>query len=554
MSRIDRRTSPTPVARSDGGRHDTGARRPVSPDGLLPVPDDALEMEHVHMWFGRQHVLEDVCLGFRSGEIHGLVGHNGSGKSTAIRILAGYHRPTSGSLRLSGREISLGSTARAFDLGLRFVHQDLGLVGQFDALENFGLGAGYSHRRTGTVDWSHQRRRLAIAQEMLQTDFPNDVPVARFQPVQRTFLAIARAIAPADDGGRARFVMLDEPTTALERPEAEQLFVVVRRLAQQGVGVLYVSHQLDDVLALCETVSILRDGRLVKTVRAERTSRDELVQAMLGDPPSAAAEATPTSPTTEEAPRAASVTGADHPVLTVTGLRGQRLRDVSFEVRSGECLCAIGLSGSGREELVYAVAGSIPASATHIEVDGDPVAAMSPVECHRRRIALAPGNRLPGSLVHDFTVEENISFASLPRVARGRSLVSAARERRLARRWIEALDIRPPDPRYRCRHLSGGNKQKVILAKWLATDPLLMLVDEPTAGVDVGAAKNILAVLRSLADAGKALLISTSELSDVQAIADRVLVFNQGHLVSTLDRKEGEWTEPQLVDAMSRAL
>lgn len=513
---------------------------------VMSGQDQGLEVRGIDMRFGRQAVLQDVSLSFAPGAVHGLVGHNGSGKSTLIRVLAGYHRPLEGSVLLGGRPLVLGSTSRSFQAGLRFVHQDLGLVGQFTALENFGLGAGYSRSRRRTIDWSHQRRRLAVAQAMLQSDFPSDRPVSEFRPVQRTFLAIARAIAPADNSDHARFVMLDEPTTALERPEAEQLFATVRRLAEQGVGVLYVSHQLDDVLQLCETVSILRDGCLVETVRSSAASRDQLVTAMLGEAVAAEVGAG------VSAPRPPATVRRSPPVLSVTGLRSPQLRDVSFAVQSGECVCAVGLSGSGREELVYAVAGAVPVEVDRVEIDGEVVGAMSPAECRRRRIAVVPGNRLPGSLVNDFTVQENLSFASLPSLSGAGGVIRLQRERRLAGTWIEKLDIRPADPRYRCRYLSGGNKQKVILAKWLAIDPALLLIDEPTAGVDVGAARNLLTVLRSLAADGKALLISTSEVSDVLDIADRVLVFNQGRIVSTLNREEGEWTESGLVGAMSR--
>lgn len=523
-----------------------GAASAAPPGAVLSGYGKILEVRGIGMRFGRQTVLRGVSLAFEPGMVHGLVGHNGSGKSTLIRVLAGYHQPTAGSILLGGRPADLGSTTRAFQLGLRFVHQDLGLVGQFTALENFGLGAGYSKTRRGTVDWAHQRRRLAVAQMMLESDFPSDRPVSEFRPVQRTFLAIARAIAPADDGEQARFVMLDEPTTALERPEAEQLFAVIRRLADQGVGVLYVSHQLDDVLQLCRTVSILRDGSLVETVSGAEASRDELVTAMLGeeaagDLSSAVDERVPTAPVRR-----------GPPVLSITGLRSPRLRDVSFTVHPGECVCAVGLSGSGREELIYAVAGALPVEVDRVEIDGQLVDALDPAECRRRGIAVVPGNRLPGSLVNDFTVQENLSFVSLPKVAGMGGIIRPGRERRLAQACIERFDIRPPDPQYRCRYLSGGNKQKVILAKWLSIDPALLLIDEPTAGVDVGAARNLLTALRSLTGEGKALLISTSEVSDVLEIADRVLVLNQGQIVATLNRQEDEWSESGLVGAMSR--
>ena len=515
---------------------------PSIPDGY----DSALDVRNIGMQFDRRPVLRDVSLRFVPGKVHGLVGHNGSGKSTLIKVIAGFYRPTSGRVLLDGRPVPPGSPNAGYGLGLRFVHQDLGLAPQFDALENFGLGAGYSRTWRRTIDWAEQRRRLRAALAMLQAELPDRLPVGEFSPVQRALLAIARSLATGTDGTVARFLMLDEPTTALEGPETEQLFDVVRRLTERGVGVLYVSHQLDDIRELSDTGTVLRDGRIVETMEKRDATHSRIVGDMLGE-----------EQANEEGPAHSGIrriedNSGSRPVISVRGLTSGRLRGVSFEVRRGECVCAVGLSGSGREELVYALSGAIPSSAASIEVQGRPTK-LDPARCGTERIALVPGNRLPGSIVGDFTIQENLAFASLDKMTSPLGLLRSEDERRMVDHWIERFDILPRDRSYQCRHLSGGNKQKVIMAKWLAIDPVALLIDEPTAGVDVGAARTILSALRSIADDGKALLVTTSEVSDVFSIADRLLIFNRGHLVTTMTRGEGEWTETAIVHAMTQA-
>ncbi len=508
-----------------------------------------LELRNIEMRFDNRPVLRNVSIAFDSGAVHGLVGHNGSGKSTLIKIAAGYYVPESGAMFLNDQAVPLGSPPACYQNGLRFVHQDLGLVQQFTAIENFGLAAGYDRNWRRTIDWRAQRRRLAAALAMLDSELPFDRPVSEFTAVERSLLAIARSIAPGVDGGSAKFLMLDEPTTALEGPETEQLFKVIRSLAAQGVGILYVSHQLDDVLAMTQVVTVLRDGNITATIDSTGATHEKLVDAMLG-----AEVSHVLTGSRGHVRRPVEVHDAGQPpALAVKGLKAGRLRGVTFSIARGECVGAVGLSGSGREQLIYAIAGAIPATVEELEVNGVALEGMDPHSCLEHRIALVPGNRLAGSIIDDFTIRENLTLGSLDNLAGFGDILDAAKERRTTQEWIERFDILPADPNYRCLHLSGGNKQKVILAKWLAIDPVLMLIDEPTAGVDVGAASSMLATLRSLADDGRSLLITTSELSDVLPIADRVLVFNRGSLVCTVANGDPQWSEIGILQAMSRA-
>ncbi|MHB1468070.1 MAG: sugar ABC transporter ATP-binding protein [Solirubrobacteraceae bacterium] len=511
-----------------------------------------LVVEGISMSFDGKYALRDVDLTIHGGQIHGLIGHNGSGKSTLVRILAGYHHQTSGTVRLGSEVLPAGAPAGRHARGLRFVHQELGLVDQFSGLENFGLGGGYDRTPWRTIDWRAQERRLREVMEMLKCELPVHEPVSNMTAVQRALLAIARAIAAGSASEGARLLVLDEPTTTLEGPETEQLFRVVRTLAATGIGVLYISHHLSDVIDLCSEVTVLRDGRVVEALSTQGATRARLVSALVGT----TAETVPEEGVAEAiAATAIDGDGAVAPkggiAYAVRGLRSELLDGIDLEIRRGECVCVVGLTGSGREQLAYAAAGVVTSEADSIEFQGRQVEALDPKRCRELGIALVPGNRLPGSMVREFNMRENLTFASLKESVKAAGSVDRKRETVAARRWIERFDIKPDDPEFSSRHMSGGNKQKVILAKWLSIEPSFMIIDEPTAGVDVGAAKALLATLRAIADGGGALLVSTSEIDDALAIADRIVVLYEGQVSGELKKTEDELSEESVMLAMS---
>jgi ribose transport system ATP-binding protein len=521
----------------------------------MPLPLSAVGLG---MRFDEKWVLRGVDMTIAPGEIHGLVGHNGSGKSTLIKILAGYHQPAEGRVLLDDDVVSQGSPLHSYELGLRFVHQDLGLIGEFSALENFGIGGRYSTGKWGSIDWRRQRDRLGRVLKTLGSSLPVDVAVSKLPAVERTLVAIARAVGGGpENSARTRFLVLDEPTGALEGPEVAQLFEVVRSLAGSGMGVVFVSHQLKEVLDLCGPVTVLRDGRLVETLSAKTISHGELVQAMLGaalphlaDRPASAASAR--GPGRRRGAEPADPL-AGRAVVRVTGLTSRLLRGVDLDLAPHECVCVLGLSGSGREELVYAIAGAVSSKVARMEVDGRVIPQLRTVDCRKNRIALVPGNRMPGSLVAEFSVRENLTFASLRAYRKRWGSVDRKAERVDTHSWLGRFDIRPPEPEYVTRNLSGGNKQKVILAKWLAIDPLAMFIDEPTVGVDVGVARRIMEELRALVNRGMSLLITTSEVDDAVAVADRVIVLSEGRVIRELRRGNGGITEASILSAMSRS-
>ena len=529
----------------EGCASDGGFARPSGGTAAGPATT-TLAIDHVSMEFDGRRVLRDVNLSVQAGTVHGLIGHNGSGKSTLVRILAGYHRPTAGSCWIAGERVPPGSPAQVKRLGLRFVHQDLGLIPEFTSLENFGIGGEYPRTRWRTIDWREQARRMRGVFEMLEQPMPKNRPVAELTAVQRSLVAIARAIGARPEESGTRFLVLDEPTTALEASEAQHLFAVVQRLAKANIGTIFISHQLTEVLNLCSAVTVLRDGQVTGTLETEHATRALLVEEMLGKE-TAAAES---GMKHHRSGPVRSAGEARPPALAVRGLRSASLRGVDVDIAPGECVFVVGLAGSGREELVYALAGAVPAQTERLEVAGTPVRSMSPATARKMGVALVPGNRLPGSLVADFAMRENLTFASLETVTGVVGAVRRPRETAAARSWVERLDIKPTDIEFGSRFMSGGNKQKVVVAKWLSITPNAMLIDEPTTGVDVGAVTHLFATLRQFADAGGALLVSTSELGDALALADRVVVMSEGRVSRVLVRGEDEFSEQALLLAM----
>jgi ribose transport system ATP-binding protein len=525
-------------------------RVPGEPDppfgGSTELAGSALVIDRISMEFDGRRVLRDVDISVAAGTLHGLIGHNGSGKSTLVKILAGYYRPTAGDCWIAGERVPPGSPATVKRLGLRFVHQDLGLIPQFSSLENFGIGGEYPRTRWRTIDWREQMRRMRGVFELLDHPVPKNRTVSELTAVERSLVAIARAIGARPEESGTRFLVLDEPTTALEAAEAEHLFDVVRRLAKADIGTVFISHQLTDVMDLCSMVTVLREGRVVDTLEAQRSTRALLVEGMLGKE-TAAAESRMEQ---HRAAAAGPSSEAGPPAISVRGLRSSALRGVDLDVAPGECVFVVGLAGSGREELVYALAGAVPVQSEQLEVVGTPVRSMSPATARKMGVALVPGNRLPGSLVADFAMRENLTFASLETVSGPLGRVRRSREASATRAWVERLDIKPADIDFGSRFMSGGNKQKVVVAKWLSIKPKAMLIDEPTAGVDVGAVMQIYGTLRTFADDGGALLVSTSELGDALALADRVVVMSEGCVSRIFVRGVDELSEQALLLAM----
>jgi len=517
-------------------------RGPVLTTGTVT----SLHVEHLSKTFPGQVALNDVTLDLTTGEVHCILGQNGSGKSTFIKVLSGYHTPDPGAvIRVGDTVTSKINPTDSRQLGLRFVHQQAGIVSELSAVENVALGIGFSRRRVGIIDWKSQERRTRGLLSLVgRGDIDIWQPMSRARAVDRTAVAIARAIDP--DGGEIRFLFLDEPTAALPPTEVDYLVELIERVRDRGIGVVYVTHRLDEVFRIGDRVSVLRDARLLGTWPISDINHDQLVSIIVG--PAAGEESRAgdaAGAQAGDAGDAGEVAAAATPdparretpvVVSVHGLRSELLRDLSFDLNEGEVVGVAGLAGSGREELPYALIGAVPSTIEALEVQGKPVTRqLTPSSAKQAGIMLAPGNRQLGSAISKFVIRENLTLPSMAwytkllRVAR-------SRERSVSRSWIHDLSIRSGDrgEERSFAELSGGNQQKVIIAKWLSMRPAVLALDEPTSGVDVGAREAIYAIIRRYASEGMAVLLASSDFQDFAHVCSRVLVLWEGAVVAEL--------------------
>lgn len=495
------------------------------------VPPPSVQLRAISKYFGENKVLDDVELSFSAGRIHAVLGANGSGKSTLIKILAGYHTPTAGSILLHGEEVGLPTTPRALhEAGVRFVHQDLGLFETLSVSDNLALSVGYESAGPA-ISWREQHRaaRRDLAAVGL-TDLDPETLVSSLGPVQKTLVAMARAVRelPAGRG----VLVLDEPTARLPHDQVDALLDRCRDLRGQGIALVYVSHRLDEVFAMADDVTVLRDGRVVLSRPLAETSEQLLTATITGrDERTDAAAAAPARRST----RAAALRAGD-PVVSLRHVSGVRVDDVSLDLHAGEILAITGLIGSGRSELGRIVFGAQHAAAGEVLIGGEPAGRLSPHTSVRRGIGYVPQDRSQGGF-RTFDLAENVCMADLAPYLR-RGVLSPALRRRAARRAIAELEVHPADPARLLGELSGGNQQKVILGKWLELGLRVLVLDEPTYGVDVGAREVLMRTIVEQAGRGLAVLLLDSDIDLVASYADRVLVMQRGRITAELTGDE----------------
>lgn len=508
----------------------------------------SIDLRGVSKTFPGQKALDDVSFRIDAGLVHCVLGQNGCGKSTLIKILSGYHAVDPGGSITVGGEAFGGSAQASAGLGLRFVHQQNGVIGELSTLENLALGVGYT-KRWGRIDWSAERRRAeALLERVGRPDLDLDRPMSRARAVDRAEVAIARACDPLRSP--IRFLFLDEPTAALPVSEVDHLMQLVTEVRDRGVGVVYVTHRLDEVFRIGDVVTVLRDGRHIATKPVADLDSSRLIELITGQRDAVVAQrhlGSGKAQLIDDRPVATS--------LDVRGLRSQLLRGVDVRVEPGEVVGVAGLDGSGREEVCYALVGAVPASYDRMAVAGRELEGrLSPTTTKRSGLVLAPGNRQPGSAVRDFTIRENLT---LPFLASFRRMFRLRRrtETEATLQWIDRLNIRTSrsnDPTSALfSQLSGGNQQKVVLAKWLATGPRALLLDEPTSGVDVGAREAIYQVIRGQAERGMGVVLASSDIQDFLRICDRVLVIRNGEVA--LQLTGDDVTETSLLNALMTA-
>ncbi|GMR10024.1 MAG: sugar ABC transporter ATP-binding protein [Anaerolineae bacterium] len=478
-------------------------------------PQSHVRTRGISKRFGGVEALIDIDLNIARGSIHGLVGENGAGKSTLGKIVAGALRPDEGELAVDGRRVHYATPRDALIDGITMIHQEITLVPKLTVLENVYLGI--ESRRAGVLQARETRQRFGGLIAKSHFDLPPDALVSSLSVSDQKKVEILKAMAR-----NARLIVMDEPTAALPDDETAKLIEIVRSLCEAGTTIVYVSHFLEEVLSVADTVTVLRNGELVRTAPAKDETPESLVTAMLG--------------------RSMSLTfppkkfpAADAPVVFSVRHLSRRgiIEEVSFDIRAGEIVGLAGLIGSGRSEVAKTIFGADRRDSGELEIEQQPVKVDTPHEAVKEGIALLPESRKDQGLLMSLFVGHNVSLPHLATVSRG-LIIESGRELRETAYILEELDVRPPEPAVRVDSLSGGNQQKVLFAKWLFRRPKLLIADEPTHGVDVGAKRTIYQLLTSLAEEGMALLLISSELEEVLGLAHRVLVMRLGRIVEEL--------------------
>jgi ribose transport system ATP-binding protein len=498
-----------------------GAPAPGSGMTELPV---ALSVQGLCKVFPGTKALNDVSLEVRYGEVHALCGGNGCGKSTLIKILSGVAVADEGRLTINGRQFHASElTAKtSYELGFRVVHQDPPLYLDLSVAENMMLGARYPTTRSNRIAWRSVRHRAEQLIERFQLQTSPDTLVRDLPVSGRTRVAIATALQDAEDG--RCIVALDEPTASLPAAEVQLLLTAVRQLAAMGHAIIFVSHRLEEVLSVTDRVTVMRDGRVFKDHRTQLLTEAELIESIVGRP---ADEIRPQRVT-------ASV---GEPILTVTALTAGPVQDVSFEVRAGEVVGVAGLLGSGRTELLSAIYGGLKKSAGEVELQGRSANFRSMDQAISAGVVMIPEDRARGGAFLDMSVDENMDISVLGRYWRGLGF-RRAQMRRDADAVRARFGVKAPSGAVRMQTLSGGNQQKTILARWLRRDASLLLLDEPSQGVDVGARSDIYAVVRSVTTAGGAAVVVTSDLEELAQFVDRAIVLRNGRLIAHVPSEE----------------
>jgi ribose transport system ATP-binding protein len=484
-----------------------------------------LSVQDVTKTFGRHRALRDVHLDVAPGEIHGLIGQNGSGKSTLAKVLTGYHAPDPGGrVLLDGEPLRLPVRPReASARGLAVVHQSLGLVEDLTVVENLRVGRFRANRLTRAIRWAEERRQAAAVLERLGHPVPLDALVRQLSEEDRATVAIARALQDAEPGRGV--IIFDESTRSLSRASLEHFYDMLEEIVATGTSALLISHHMEEVLEATDRVTVLRDGVVVEAgLRTADLTENDLVRAVMGRSLESATRAV-------EVARPQEVQAA---AIAVRGVRGQLITGLDLDLRPGEVVGVTGLAGSGHDELPYLLTGARPASGSlQLGADVHDLARWDVAAAIAAGVVLVPEGREHAGLALDLPVADNVL---LPRRHSRAAVLPVDRkaETAIVAEWVRRLDVRPPDPGQLVGKLSGGNQQKVLLAKWLATGPRLLVLHEPTQAVDVGARQTITAAVREAAAAGCAVLVAGTDETELTLLCDRLLVFREGSPVREL--------------------
>lgn len=478
-----------------------------------------IEFEHVGKTFPGQKALDDVSFSIRKGEIHAIIGENGAGKSTLLNILHGVFPATTGEIRIDGKAVKFAEIADAIDAGIAKVHQEIVSIPDMTVAENLFMGK--EPGRYGIIDKKKMNQDTETLLKRLNCNIQPTDRMGDLSTGQKQMVSIAKALEV-----NATVISFDEPTASLSDKEVETLFGIIHDLKEKGITILYISHKMNEIFQMCDRATVLRDGKYIKTIEMAKTTRDEVIQAMVGRDISLFAKRT--MPCQKK---------GTEPVLRVDGLCSDLFNQISFDLYAGEILGFFGLVGAGRTEVMRAIFGADPYTKGSVILKGKEIHCKSPHEAIERGIALISENRKEEGILPNFDNKDNISLASLKKYMSG-IVINDNKKKQNALEKGKQVGLKPNDPAFMTVSLSGGNAQKVILARWMSTDATVMIFDEPTKGIDIGAKADIYLLMEKMAEQGVAIIMVSSELTEVMGMSDRIIVMRDGEITGELAKEE----------------
>ena len=478
-----------------------------------------IEFEHVGKTFPGQKALDDVSFSIRKGEIHAIIGENGAGKSTLLNILHGVFPATTGEIRIDGKAVKFAEIADAIDAGIAKVHQEIVSIPDMTVAENLFMGK--EPGRYGIIDKKKMNQDTETLLKRLNCNIQPTDRMGDLSTGQKQMVSIAKALEV-----NATVISFDEPTASLSDKEVETLFGIINDLKEKGITILYISHKMNEIFQMCDRATVLRDGKYIKTIEMAKTTRDEVIQAMVGRDISLFAKRT--MPCQKK---------GTEPVLRVDGLCSDLFNQISFDLYAGEILGFFGLVGAGRTEVMRAIFGADPYTKGSVILNGKEIHCKSPHEAIERGIALISENRKEEGILPNFDNKDNISLASLKKYMSG-IVINDNKKKKNALEKGKQVGLKPNDPAFMTVSLSGGNAQKVILARWMSTDATVMIFDEPTKGIDIGAKADIYLLMEKMAEQGVAIIMVSSELTEVMGMSDRIIVMRDGEITGELAKEE----------------
>lgn len=485
------------------------------------MSETILEVTHLTKHFPGIKALDGVHLTVRTGEVHALIGENGAGKSTLVKILTGVYVPTSGKVTYEGKTLSFGNAADAQKAGIAAIHQEASMFPELSVTENIFMGHHLTHKKSGRIDWKRMGQRTQELLDQLELDIDCNTLVKNLGVAQRHMVEIAKALSLD-----TKVIIMDEPTSALSLREVEDLYKIVRRLKEDGKAIIFISHKFDEIFTICDYFTVLRDGRYIGEGKVGDHSVDSIVTMMVG------------RSLDQMFPKVETTIGKQ--VLSVTGLsRTGYFKDISFDLHEGEILGFFGLVGAGRSEVMRCIFGIDSRSDGTITVDGREVTIRNAADAMGLGFAFVPEDRQTQGVILQMSISKNITLPQIDAISK-HGIIHSQKERQITEEYGQKMEIRAAGWHVDADTLSGGNQQKVVLAKWLATNPRILILDEPTKGIDVATKAAVHTFISQMAAKGLAVILISSELTEVLGMADRIIVMHEGELTGRFGRDEAD--------------